>query len=580
MYETLKELINEEKWESANLEFEQCISDLAQEGRSWDDEFAILAAAVYGRKQEFEKVYDSLVRGLTYNYKNCELYLLLGTWYERMNPNQAFLCYENAEFYCDNEEDLNIIRYIKNNLLSSGRCSVAQTSIVILSYNHLDYTKGCIHSIKMNNPETAYELIIVDNNSTDGSQDWLQKQKDIKLLCNGENKGFPAGCNQGIKMAEPENDIFLLNNDTVLTSNALFWLRMGLYESERVGAAGSVTNYAANNQMIGESYDTLEEYIAYGIKNNIPAKNPYEKKLFLVGFAVLIRRRALDEVGLLDLRFSPGFYEDNDLGLRLLRAGWQQLLCWNSFIYHYGSGGGDHTEKWNSLYQGNALKLADKWKFNMDYYRARRDELIDLITDDNDAAPVVLEVGCGLGATLARIQYLWPKATVRGIELVERVAQLGAGYLDIIQGDIETMELPYERESLDYIILGDVLEHLRDPWKILERLKPYLKEQGCFLCSLPNMLHVSAIGPLLQGRFDYKDSGIQDRSHLRFFTLNSICQLCSSCGLEIEAVSGTTLNSQDDNDLRIVEEICDIPGVAPQEMFMIYQYIFRARKIG
>ena len=88
--------------------------------------------------------------------------------------------------------------------------------------------------------------------------------------CNSENRGFPAGCNQGIELAEEDSDIFLLNNDTVMTDNALFWLRMGLYETEKVGSTGSVSNYVSNRQEVVENGKSEEFYLDFSKKNNVP----------------------------------------------------------------------------------------------------------------------------------------------------------------------------------------------------------------------------------------------------------------------------------------------------------------------
>ena len=90
------------------------------------------------------------------------------------------------------------------------------TSIVILTYNKLDYNMLCIESIRQYTEPDAYEIIVVDNNSADGTVEWLKSQQDIQLILNSENVGFPAGCNQGIKAARGDS-ILLLNNDTVVT---------------------------------------------------------------------------------------------------------------------------------------------------------------------------------------------------------------------------------------------------------------------------------------------------------------------------------------------------------------------------
>ena len=572
MYERLAELINAGEWERAEKEF------LEHQNDAWTDELAILASVIFFQKGQKEEAYTCIQRGLLYNYKNYELYLLLGNYYEQKNINQAWLCYENAEFFCDNQEDMEIIMQYKTALENSAEWNVQKTSIVILSYNSKELTQQCIESIRQNNLSSSYEIVVVDNHSTDGIREWLEEQKDIKLICNSENKGFPYGCNQGIKISEPENNIFLLNNDTVVTPNAIFWLRMGLYEKERIGAAGSVSNYVMNGQMIVEKYQTLAEYISFGERNNLPRKNSYEKKIFLVGFALLLKREALDNIGLLDVRFSPGQYEDNDLGIRLNYAGWQVILCKNSFIYHYGSGGGKYTESWNLISERNADKLKEKWKFDMRYYTWARREMIQLITHNPEQPIKVLEVGCGMGATLAKIQYLWQRSEVCGIEIAERVAEIGANYLDIIQGDIETMEIPYLEEQFDYIILADVLEHLYEPERAIKRLIPYLKRGGAFLCSVPNIMHVSALLPLLQGQFDYQEAGILDRTHIRFFTLDSITKLFQACGLEIEALTGTGGDELPEKEKQMMEALEKVPGIAPTKAFQVYQYIFRARK--
>lgn len=572
MFEKLAELINAGDLKQAALEFQLHQND------TWTEEFAILAATLFLQMGQREEAFSCIRKGLLCNYRSYELYLLLGNYYEKENINQAWLCYENAEFYCDNKEDLDIILKYKSALECNEAWSVKSTSIVILSYNVKELTQQCIESIRQNNLSSSYELILVDNHSTDGIREWLQEQKDIKLLCNSENKGFPYGCNQGIKMAEPENNIFLLNSDTIVPPNAIFWLRMGLYENDLVGATGSVSN-RAGDQLIQEQFNTIKEYIAYGEKNNIPRTNPYEKKIYLIGFALMLKRQALDNIGLLDVRFSPGLYEDVDLGIRLNREGWQVLLCKNSFIYHYGGGDGKNDRQWNELFYQNALKLKEKWKFDIRYYTYARWELINLITHKQDQPIHVLEIGCGMGATLAKIQYFWPMSEVRGIEIDEHVADIGSNCLDIIQGNIETMEIPYSENEFDYIILADVLEHLHEPEKVIKRLIPYLKKDGAFLCSIPNIMHISAFLPLLRGQMDYQDSGILDRAHLRFFTLDSIVKLFQRCGLTIEALSGMEADDPTEQETKMLDVLEKVPGVASRDTFLVYQYVFRAGKM-
>jgi GT2 family glycosyltransferase/SAM-dependent methyltransferase len=109
----------------------------------------------------------------------------------------------------------------------------------------------------------------------------------------------------------------------------------------------------------------------------------------------------------------------------------------------------------------------------------------------------------------------------------------------VIIGDIETLALDevLDRRTFDYILAGDVLEHLRDPLTVLRTLRPYLSQGGSFVLSIPNIAHGSVRLLLLNGVFEYGDTGILDRTHLHFYTLATILDLCEGAGLEIGELS-------------------------------------------
>ncbi|QJW48674.1 glycosyltransferase family 2 protein [bacterium BFN5] len=127
------------------------------------------------------------------------------------------------------------------------------TSIVMLTYNKLAHTQTCIDSIREFTPADSYELIVVDNHSTDGTIEWLQQQADIRTIFNSTNQGFPKGCNQGIEMAKGDS-ILLLNNDTIVTQNWLSNLTTCLFSSSDIGAVGALTNNCSYSQAIPAIY--------------------------------------------------------------------------------------------------------------------------------------------------------------------------------------------------------------------------------------------------------------------------------------------------------------------------------------
>nr|WP_256447445.1 glycosyltransferase [Kineothrix sp. MSJ-39] len=488
-----------------------------------------------------------------------------------------------AAYYAKGTNDYEYLLRYYEEYKQYNETNVSPVSIVIVSYNSQAIMKSCIKTIQLYNPGTSYEIVVVDNNSTDGIREWLKEQKDIKLICNDTNTGFAYACNQGAEAACKKNDIFFLNNDTLVPQNAIFWLRMGLYENKQVGATGSVTNYAGNGQRVEENIADVEGWFQYARKINIPMQNAYEKKTSLIGFALLIKRHVFDRVGMFDLRFGKGNYEDNDLGLRILQAGYLLNLCHNSFIYHFGSLGFRQNDlrEYAELLKENQQKIAEKWGFDIPRYMNVKTELIDFISNEKNEDIHVLEVGCGLGATLASILYQWPNADVKGIEAEEKIASLGANYLDIRQGNIENSPLEYEEEYFDYIILGDTLEQVYDPEGILQKMLPLLKKDGSIIASISNVQHVSVLLPLLRGNFEYAETGIIDKNHVRFFTLKSMVNMLKRNCFEIEKL--VNIYREEDiieQEKELYSILAGLLGKQFEEQSNAYKYAFRARRIG
>ena len=437
-----------------------------------------------------EQVWRNIAEGLQIDGSNYELYMMLGDYYAGYNLQQAYLCYENALFYCKVEEDRTQIQAVIDNLTDQG-ISVPKTGIVILSYNLLDMTRDCIESIRKTTPDSAREIIVVDNASRDKSVAWLKQQKDIKLLCNEENCGFPMGCNQGIRMAEKDSDILLLNNDTIMTPNALFWLRMGLYENDQVGSTGSVSNYVSNGQAVIENGKTEEEYCTFARKNNVPMETPYVNKASLVGFALLLKRCVLEKTGYLDERFSPGNFEDNDICLRIILGGYRNVLCKNSFIIHWGSKSfGKVPQKYNALLETNQKKFFDKWKLldlTSENYLEVRMDLLDIVTKCHAKSNAkIMTIGMGCGTTLSYLQSRFPHDQIFAIEQQPYLAQISNQIVDTFCVNLDEWKGDDLADTFDMILVNETLEFTKNPEAVLKELVKMLKQDGKLLIGFFN----------------------------------------------------------------------------------------------
>jgi len=124
--------------------------------------------------------------------------------------------------------------------------------------------------------------------------------------------------------------------------------------------------------------------------------------------------------------------------------------------------------------------------------------------------------------------------TVVGIERrPEAAAEARRFCEDVLVGDFASMEFPWPPETFDVVLLIDVLEHLENPASALRRVFPLLRPSSRIVIALPNVAHWSVRSQLLRGRFEYEDSGILDRTHLRFFTRDSAQRMLEGAGLEI-----------------------------------------------
>jgi GT2 family glycosyltransferase len=570
--EELLRLMEEGKWEEAL----HVVLGMIKEKKDYTSELMILAATILEHFGDEKGARKYIEQGLRIDPKNYELYFMLGNQLVNSNPNQAFLSYENALFYCTQPEDQVVIQEAMDALEKEQIISVAPASIVILSYNQRELTQKCLESIRATCPKSAYEIVVVDNASEDDSVEYLRQQSDIILIENKENEGFPRGCNIGARKSAKDNDIFLLNNDTELFDNSLFMLRMGLYESPENGAAGACSNYVSNLQQIVKPFDSIEQWKEFARTLQIPEEKTLEDKPYLVGFALLIRRSIWDKVGELDERFTPGNFEDNDYGFRVMESGYHNVLCHNCFIYHKGSSAFGKRKDFGSLLQNNQQKMNAKWGFDVGYSLYPREEVLDMIQDDKEAEIHVLDVGCALGATIRRLKYRWPNAEVHGIEIRDDVASLGGSNFPIIAGDASTMELPWPTEYFDYIILADVVEHIAYPEPMLERLRGYLKEGGQLLVSLPNVMHYSVLQSYLLGHWTYEDAGILDRTHMRFYTAESANRLFTSLRYEVKQILPLTLKGEDV--LPFVKELIEREETCEDIQFYAYQYLLRCVK--
>lgn len=197
----------------------------------------------------------------------------------------------------------------------------------------------------------------------------------------------------------------------------------------------------------------------------------------------------------------------------------------------------------------------------------------------------VLDVGCAAGDTARALASRG--CTVSGVEIDAQAAEPSRDvYEELVIADInhDPLSTHFKAEAFDSIIFGDVLEHVADPAATLLDATSLLAPEGRVLISIPNVAHASVRLALLQGRWDYQDKGILDRTHLHWFTRESVCELLEGAGLVIEELHATVLDPLHPLAADVAIDVDRLPPtiiewVRHQPDALHFQYIASARRL-
>jgi GT2 family glycosyltransferase len=259
-------------------------------------------------------------------------------------------------------------------------------SIIVVSYNALPFTRLSLESILESTDYPGYELIVVDNGSTDGSPEYLQELADrhphVQVALFGANAGFAHACNHGLAMSTG-GTLVLINNDTMTPPGWLGKLVAKLRD-QSVGLVGPVTNRMGNEAEIETSYDTWGELLDFASERS----EQYDGESFdietLTMFCVAMRRDLYEAVGLLDERFEIGMLEDDDYSRRVRGAGYRLVCAEDAFVHHFGEtsfGKLIPTGEYARILKENQQRFEEKWGEPWKPYGRRKSARYESLTD-------------------------------------------------------------------------------------------------------------------------------------------------------------------------------------------------------
>jgi GT2 family glycosyltransferase len=216
-----------------------------------------------------------------------------------------------------------------------------RASILIVTYNNLALTRLCLASIQRCAGATPFEVVVVDNASSDGSADWLEAAAGRELLPltvvrNPQNAGFAGGNNLAAGRARGETLVFL-NNDCVVVPGWLEALVAHLDAQPTIGLLGPVTNSGGNGEaQLGTRYADLTGMRRFAAEYTRAHAGEVVDVPMLALFCAAMSRARFDTVGGLDERYGRGLFEDDDLAMSVRQRGWRVALARDVFVHHYG----------------------------------------------------------------------------------------------------------------------------------------------------------------------------------------------------------------------------------------------------
>jgi GT2 family glycosyltransferase/SAM-dependent methyltransferase len=275
-----------------------------------------------------------------------------------------------------------------------------RVSILILTWNNLLLNQICLRSIYANTTDPDYEVVVVDNGSSDGTPAWLRalanSHKNLRLILNAENRGFAAANNQAAREAGGEYLIFL-NNDTVVPAGWVDGLAAHLQDPS-IGLVGPVTNATGNEARIATEYAAPAEMEAFAAARAAAMRGQAFDIRMLAFYCVMARKAEFTALGGLDERFGVGMFEDEDLALRFKAAGLRVVCAENVFIHHFWRQSFNKLAdaRYQELFEENKVKFEEKWGWPWVPYQAHRHPSSSAAEPAEGGPPSGLEAQGGL----------------------------------------------------------------------------------------------------------------------------------------------------------------------------------------
>jgi len=453
---------------------------------------------------------------------------------------------------------------------------MAKLSVIIPVYNMNASLNQCLLTIR-ETVRLPYEVIIVDDGSSgDECVTVPPAGDDVRVLRSEEHRGFSHAVNVGIRASVGEVLLFL-HADILLAPHTVEDMLDALIADPMMGAVTAISprTYIWAEHCPDKEYHSWGEFITAAEDIRAQEKGKQLPLIVAEMFALMARRDVVDAAGFLEEEYSTPALAAYDYTVRMTREGYGIAVLASVYVHHDESIHAEVMESYEALRQQERELFRSKHGLSLDYSFQIRLDLIEMMDLQREGLRV-LEIGCACGATLREIGHRNPTANLYGVELNEKAAEVAAPFATILSMDVERLDPAEIKERFDYIVMGDVVEHLLDPWAAIQNMRELLVPGGAIVASIPNVAHISNLYNVLGGRWTYEDMGLLDRTHFRFFTRQEIIKLFEGANLAVDEIRYKNIHMNSYVE-KLREEILSLRTVHVEpEDIDAFQWLFRA----
>ncbi|WP_375533060.1 glycosyltransferase family 2 protein [Paenibacillus terreus] len=406
-----------------------------------------------------------------------------------------------------------------NTIARRGQEAKCKVSVILLAYNNLSYTRDCVESILMNTDDVDYELILVDNGSTDGTKEYFDSIPGAKVIHLKYNVHLVKGFNIGLMAAEGKYSAAVCN-DFIFTPNWLKNLMICIESDQKIGFVSPGATSISNMQQIDIPFvskaDFQEKARQYNISN--PAK--WEERVVLLPNVLCCPTALLERIGYYDTRYYRGEFLDDDISFRIRRSGYKLIYCADTVTHHYGSLTTTSDHLTNSMEEGRQTFID---RYGLDAWMDARMHPAYMHFDYPSLSEVksILGVDAKCGATLIQIKNrIW---ATHGIKPKVSFCTFDQKYMtdlysishDVLLLD-KLLDLPAElHDKYDLVFIEKPLNHFsEDLDMIFSKLAKVMNAGARLIFMVSNSISIETIYEMLNSSSAVHNRKIYNRDML------------------------------------------------------------------